>query len=181
MNLTKINQTALEPTAKEAIRNAVRGSYYSITEKPIVFCNILKNINQEDCKALGYDICEGLYGGGVLVSNKGDLVFISFNDNDNGLIQGFCESLVEWLKSRGLNATLDNNDVLVDGYKVCGTVVSRYGYIDFSGAFVAVDVNLDHIKQICKKQMVKVPKGLADFGVTSEELEEWFSGHIHGA
>lgn len=37
-----------------------------------------------------------------------------------------------------------------------------------------MNTNLDHIKAICRKPMKKVPKGLSDYGITTEEVEQMF-------
>ena len=39
---------------------------------------------------------------------------------------------------------------------------------------ISMNVNLDHIKAICKKPMEKVPKGLSEYGITTEEVEKMF-------
>ena len=39
---------------------------------------------------------------------------------------------------------------------------------------VSVISQLDHIKTICRKPMVKVPKGLSEWGITTEEVEQMF-------
>ena len=53
-------------------------------------------------------------------------------------------------------------------------VALTYGIIDYTGGIISMNVNLDHIKAICRKPMKKVPKGLSDYGITSEEVEEMF-------
>ena len=40
--------------------------------------------------------------------------------------------------------------------------------------FIGINTNLDHIKAICRKPMKKVPKGLSEYGITTEEVEQWF-------
>jgi hypothetical protein len=57
---------------------------------------------------------------------------------------------------------------------VCGICITRYGNLDFTGVAIGINTNLDHIKAICKKPMVKVPKGLSDYGITTEEVEQMF-------
>ena len=37
-----------------------------------------------------------------------------------------------------------------------------------------------NIKAICRKPMKKVPKGLSDYGITSEEIEAMFLDFCHG-
>lgn len=37
-----------------------------------------------------------------------------------------------------------------------------------------MNVDLEDIKKICKKPMKKVPKGLSEYGITTEEVEQMF-------
>ena len=126
------------------------------------------------CKELGYEVVESYNNGGTILANKGDIIFSHLDSPENGWLYKFADHFVNWLKEKGFNAKIENNDILIDGYKVCGLCITRYGRIDFSSAILSINVNLDHIKSICKKPMVKVPKGLSEYGITTEEVEEMF-------
>lgn len=52
--------------------------------------------------------------------------------------------------------------------------ITRYGRIDYTAGFIGINTNLEHIKAICRKPMQKVPKGLSEYGITTEEVEEMF-------
>ena len=97
-----------------------------------------------------------------------------FYHPENGWYDRFVAYFLDWLKAKGLNAEYVDNDILVDGHKVCGMCITRYGRIDYTGGIVSVNCNLDHIKQICRKPMKKVPKGLSEYGITSAEVEQMF-------
>jgi lipoate-protein ligase A len=81
---------------------------------------------------------------------------------------------VSWLKSKGLNASFVSNDIVVDGYKVCGMCITRYGSIDYTAGFIGINTKLEDIKAICRKPMTKVPKGLSEYGIATEEIEQMF-------
>lgn len=179
MSISQVNQGLLEYTVKNAIMNAICADYYCIMSSPIVLTPHRSCVNLEECAMRNYDTAEGLYNGGVLVSAAGDLLFIHCGKHDDGVIKLFCESLSQWLRSLGLNSVISGNDVLVDDYKVCGTTITRHGYIDFGGAFVAMSVNLDDIRALCKKPMVKTPRGLSEYGITTDELQKWFEYFVH--
>lgn len=108
------------------------------------------------------------------MASVGDIMFSHVDEPENGWIHRFADHFVSWLKSKGLNAEYVKNDILVDGYKVCGLCITRYGRIDFSSGIIGINTNLDHIKAICKKPMEKVPKGLSEYGITTEEVEKMF-------
>ena len=38
---------------------------------------------------------------------------------------------------------------------------------------ISINQDLEVIKNVCLKPMVKVPKGLGEYGVTTEEIIDW--------
>lgn len=174
MEIMKVLQTEFIGEAKKHIECGWHKIFLTVVDSPVTLVHRKSQVDEDTCKALGYDIYEGLYNGGTLVANEGDLVFAHFYDIENGWRDRFAKCFTAWLKGKGLNAEYVGNDVLVDGHKVCGTCITRYGRIDYTTIFISVNTNLDHIKAICKKPMVKVPKGLSEYGITSEEVEQMF-------
>lgn len=174
MEIMKLVQTEWVGEAQKHIDWGWHKIFHTIVDTPVTLVHRKSQVDEAVCKALGYDIYEGLYNGGTLVANKGDLVFAHFYDIENGWRVRFAECFTAWLKAKGLNAEFVGNDVLVDGYKVCGTCITRYGRIDYTTIFISMNPNLDHIRAISKKPMVKVPKGLSEYGITTEEVEQMF-------
>ena len=117
---------------------------------------------------------ETMHTGGVVVVADGDVSVIHFGNIGDRCMLDFAEYLVEQYKAKGLNATFDGNDVLIDGYKISGLSATPYGNIQYSTIHIGVNTNLDDIKAICTKPMVKIPKGLSDYGITTDEIEQMF-------
>ena len=174
MEILKVTEANVLKEVKKSIDWCIHRIMYMIADTPITFVHKEKQVDKETCESLGYTIYEAFYNGGTILNNKGDLIFAHFGEPENGWIYGFVDYFVEWLKAKGLNAEFVGNDVLVDDHKVCGTCITRYGRIDFTCCFLCVNVDLDAIKAICKKPMKKVPKGLSEYGITTEEVEEMF-------
>ena len=174
MNIIKIPQSECGDVAKTHIEAGLHDIGYIVIETPIAIVHRATQVDAETCAVYGYTIYESFNNGGTIIGNSGDIMFSHVADPDNGWIFRFAEHFTEWLKAKGINAEFTENDVLVDGYKVCGVCVTRYGRVDFSSGFIGLNTNLDHIKAICKKPMVKVPKGLSEYGITTEEVEEMF-------
>lgn len=174
MEITKLKQTEWVAEAKRHIEWGIHKIFLTVVDTPVTLVHKKMQVDECTCAELGYEIYEGLYNGGSLVANKGDLVFAHFYSLNNGWRERYAEYFVNWLKARGLNAEYVGNDVLVDGYKVCGTCITRYGCIDYTTIFISINANLNHIKAICKKHMNKVPKGLSEYGITTEEIEKMF-------
>lgn len=170
----KVNQPNTVSEIEKNIMGGVHTSFHVLVESPVVFVHKKRQVDEETCESMGYEVYEAAYNGGTIVANKGDIALAHFQHIGNGWHGRFVSYFVDWLKSKGLNAEYLDNDILVDGYKVCGMCVTRYGRIDYTAGLIGINTNLDHIKAICKKPMKKVPKGLSEYGITTEEVEQMF-------
>ena len=174
MEIIKPTQKEWMPEVVRHIQGGIRKIGYVVIESPVAIVHRASQVDEEVCKGLGYEVVESYNNGGTILANRGDIIFSHLDTPENGWLFRFAEHFVEWLKGKGLNAEYDKNDILVDRYKVCGLCITRYGRIDFSSAIIGINTNVDHIKQICRKPMTKVPKGLSDYGITTEEVEQMF-------
>lgn len=174
METIKPTQAEWLNEVKKHIEGGIHKIGYVVIERPVAIVHKAYQVDAEICKELGYDIAESYNNGGTILANGGDIIVSHLDAPENGWLDRFVAYFLEWLKGKGLNAEFADNDILIDGYKVCGTCITRYGRIDFSSAILAVNTNLDHIKAICRKPMKKVPKGLSKYGITTEEVEEMF-------
>lgn len=174
MEYYKVKQPNTVSEIKKNIECGIHTGFHVLVETPVAFVHRERQVDKDICTAMGYEVYEAYYNGGTIIGNKGDIAFAHFDRIDNGWLDRFVSYFLDWLKSKGLNATYEINDILVDGYKVCGLCVTRYGRIDYTAGFISINANLDHIKAICRKPMVKVPKGLSEWGITTEEVEEMF-------
>ena len=174
MKCYKVKQYNTVNEIKKNIECGYHTVFNVIVETPVAFVHKEKQVDKDICTAMGYDVYEAYYNGGTILGNSGDMAFAHFGHIENGWMTRFVEHFINWLRDKGLNAEYVNNDILVDGYKICGMCVTRYGRIDYTAGFIGINTNLDHIKAICKKPMVKVPKGLSEYGITTEEIEQMF-------
>lgn len=174
MEIKKITQVDWLPEVTKCIQGGIHKILYGTTDAPVIIVHRRTQVNAEMCEDMGYTVLESYNNGGTIVSNAGDVLIGHFAEPNNGWRDRFIAYFIEWLKNKGLNAEFVSNDIVVDGYKVCGMCITRYGRIDYTGGIISMNVNLDHIKAICRKPMKKVPKGLSDYGITSEEVERMF-------
>ena len=174
MKIIKPTQAEWLNEVKRHIEGGIHKIGYVVIERPVAIVHRAYQVDETVCKELGYDIAESYNNGGTIVANKGDIIFSHLDKPSNGWLFSFADYFVKWLKAKGLNAEFEDNDILVDGYKVCGLCITRYGRIDFSSAILAINTNLENIKKICTKPMEKIPKGLSEYGITTEEVEEMF-------
>lgn len=180
MEALKVTQKEWLGEATKYITHGLHRIAYVIVDSPVAIVHRKTQVDEEVCKALGYDIVESYNNAGTIVSNEGDVLIGHFAEPENGWYDRFIAYFLEWLKAKGLNAVYESNDILVDGYKVCGMCITRYGRIDYTGGIISMNVNLDHIKAICQKPMKKVPKGLSEYGITTEDVEEMFLEFCEG-
>ena len=174
MEIKKVTQTDWLGEATSYIKGGLHRIAYVVVERPVAIVHRKTQVDEEVCQELGYEIIESYNNAGTIVSNSGDVLIGHFYQPNNGWYDRFIQYFLGWLKAKGLNAEYVSNDITIDGFKVCGMCITRYGRIDYTGGIISMNVNLDHIKKICKKPMAKVPKGLYDYGITTEEVEQMF-------
>lgn len=174
MEFLKVQSKDAVATIQDFITNRKHGTAYCVHDEKLVFIREPNTINEDVCIEEGYTVLDTKHTGGVVVVSKGDMSVVHFGEIGNKYLEDFAMYLIERYKERGLNATYEDNDVLIDGYKISGLSSTPYGHIQYSTIHVGINTNLDHIKQICRKPMKKVPKGLSEYGITSEEVEQMF-------
>jgi lipoate-protein ligase A len=174
MEIIKPTQAEWMPEVVRHIQGGIHKIGYVVIESPVAIVHRKTQVDETICRELGYEVVESFNNGGTILASPGDIIFSHLEAPDNGWIYRFADYFIQWLKSKGLDAAYEDNDILVDGFKVCGLCITRYGRIDFSSAILSVSVNLDHIKAICRKPMKKVPKGLREYGITTQEVETMF-------
>lgn len=116
-----------------------------------------------------------LQTGGCIIGVKGNIFFDikRFNTNYN-ISDKFAIALKDYFISKGLNsARCDNNDVLIDDFKVasgCEHIENGYHYMGYQ---ISIYQDIETIKHACNKPMIKIPKGLNEYGITTEEMVEF--------
>lgn len=133
--------------------------------------------NIEYCREHNIPCYKSRDDGGCIVNGPGTINIADFRPSVEGWIFPlFLNDFTQYLKDKKLNAEYDGNDVLIDGYKVA----SGFGYNlspeykrQYTGLGFFFNTDEELIRHICTKPMVKKPKGLEQFGITTEECVEW--------
>lgn len=172
--MNKVKSKDAVATIQHFITNQQHGIAYCVHDEKSVFMACEGTVDRDACHELGYAVLETMHNGGGVVVNEGDMSVVHFGEIGNEWMKNFALYLVEQNKERGLNATFDGNDVLIDGYKISGISARAYGHIQYSTIHIGINTNLEHIKAICTKPMVKVPRGLVEYGITTDEVEQMF-------
>lgn len=130
--------------------------------------------NTEWCEEnnIPYAHQDKLQGGGCIIGVKGN-IFIDAKIKPIGecISDKFSKALTDYIKNKGLKTVrCDNNDVLIDGFKVasgCETYVEGWKYMGYQ---ISIYQDIEIIKNVCNKPMNKVPKALSEYGITTEEM-----------
>lgn len=118
----------------------------------------------DDCIVVPIDHC-----GGTIVGFPESITLFAFTNDANQ--PSWEHDLLLYLQSIGLNAELCGNDILVDGYKISGSMIKWINKdIKFYGIHISINCDAKRIDEICKKRMIKIPKGLGDYGITRSDI-----------
>ena len=174
MEIRQITNANYYETIKDILQNKRETIIYGIADDYVV----LKGnnlINEEYCQKNNLEVYNSSNMGGTIVVSAGDVEFSVFrfdgwNDNDI-----YSRKMLEYLKTRINNIDIKDNDFLVDDkFKVGSFSSINMGENFIYSAFhFSVNVNLEHINNICTKPMNKIPKGLSEFGISGEEIKEF--------
>lgn len=138
----------------------------------------LEDINKDFCDANNIIYRFENRGGGCMVLFPGNIITHDVYPTDNFLRQhAFCKDFVDWLATKNILASTNNNDVMIEDKKIIGTVsyVLPEPYLGWTYFLSSISINSDTelIKNICTKPSIKTPGALSDYGITTEEVMEW--------
>ena len=78
------------------------------------------------------------------------------------------------MKEKKINVIIADNDLLIDGKYKCGSYSSRrFNDILYTAVHISIRADVDMIHSICLKPMNKLPKGLSEFGITTDEIKNF--------
>lgn len=119
----------------------------------------------------GCIVVETRHKGGTIVGFEDGITLFAFTGAGKKRPL-WSENLVRLCESKGLTAEYTGNDILVNGYKVAGCTGRQINDKGLMLYTIHISVNMDVglIERICSKTMVKVPKGLAEYGITRADV-----------
>lgn len=137
------------------------------------------DVDRDWCGEHGVPVYDQDRNGGTSIYAPGSLVcgmIYSHDDYPEWVVGRLGEDFAAYLRGKGLSVDYQGNDVLVDGYKVasgCGYNLPPDFRRCYEGFQISVNQDMEVIRHACKKPMVKVPKALSDYGITTEEVRDW--------
>lgn len=175
MEIIELTAQNITEGFNDIIDNKKQCFVYGIPDKTYVFKGTDDMCDCNYCINNNIEILSIPNGGGAIVLNSGDVEIGIFKDNGWNIINDFMDALCEKLKQKILNVKVVGNDLIIDEkYKCCGSSSRNLGdaknpYI-YTAIHISLAVNLDLIGYICKKEMVKIPKGLKDWGISTPDV-----------
>lgn len=162
-----------------AVQNKQETSFYAILPKNIVYKG-KGGINEEYCKEHDIDIYNSIDFGGGIVGFKGDIVFIVIKQDGFEIDKQLAEIVNDFLIKQGLNTKYDNNDILVDDiYKVASYSSTNIGdNVIYNAIQITFNADPEIIKEICKKDSVKIPRGLNFYNINENELLQTILNYV---
>lgn len=128
---------------------------------------------------------------GQIISGKGDVEMMAFAYDAWEMEKPLAKVVGDWLHSKNDKITSVGNDYIAEGkYKVASYMFKEYG-----GGYIVQGWNFSHfmdyalMDEWCDKPRVKIPRSIADYGITPEMLlgelaplllkglEEYADGH----
>lgn len=139
----------------------------------LVHVGIDSTIDEEYCIQNNIPIFKVQRSGGAIVSSINDFDFVIVNNTTNTKEKPeLFNKLTTLLVKHNIYVSYENNDLLADGYKVASWAYRKVPGGIYTAIHISMSVDLEKIQRICSKEMVKIPKGLNEFGITNEEVEK---------
>ena len=158
--------------AQDCITNSTEGLDVFFNTSTFLQTGITNTSDRALAQQMGIPVWEAKHIGGSIVCFPGDLSICMFWQNGNDKGHQWMQDCAKLLKQHGAQEViLDENDVLADGKKVASwaNAALQNGWIQTVAHF-SVNIDLDLIKLLCTKPMLKIPGALSDYGITAEEL-----------
>lgn len=130
-------------------------------------------LNEDFCRNNSIEILKTRHFGGTIINFKEDICVGNFQKCNNTFGKDFMVNLIDFIKNKGLNCELVDNDLLVNGFKCASYMTTNINGCLYTAIHISIGMDLDLIKNICTKPMNKIPKGLSEFGVRTEDLLEF--------
>ena len=172
MNIFKTNINNVVDYVKDIMSRQEEACIYAVSDDNYVATGSNGDTNLEKMYDLGIKKVPIIHEGGTIVLSPGDVEVGIFTYDYRGqkIRDNILQDIVSLCRQKGHQAILSGNDIMVNGKKVGGSGSRFFGKMLFTTIQVSVGINLELIKEICTKPMIKVPDGLSNYGITTEEI-----------
>ena len=183
--MIKFNAEDVEKETIRVLTNKIDNYVaYCIHETDWVWTSKNSQINQDYCVANNVGMSFSFNMGGTIVASKGDVDIALFKTDGWKIGENALLHLKENLQRIIPNIDISGNDLLIDGkYKVASYASINAGdNLIYTVLHISINPNVDLIANICTKPMIKIPRGLSEYGVSNMDIvkimtdfeDKWF-------
>ena len=176
--MTKLEEFLLNDLEYEKIPNSNNAFYkkygiYISTSDGLYAFHGSDVIDYDLCEKLNVHVAELFHQGGTIIGSNADLGIeivapIDLGLDSNYILNKFHEIISKYIDG----ATIDGNDILVNGEKVMGSMRRNVGNTFVWAAQVSFLDYSDIISQVCNKQSAKKPSHIDSTLLTRDMLEK---------
>lgn len=165
-----VNNQSAVAAAKNLMERQSDGLVLLFSSELAVVYGYPQYIDVNACIRSGAFLYHAWHLGGAIVCFPGDLSIMELKNGGSNFGRESISAVRDMLASRRINALIDGNDLMVDGRK-CGSWArtSDRGYTQTVVHF-SVNSDVQTIRELCMKPMVKIPGALSDYGITAEDI-----------
>ena len=170
--MQKLEMLEIKNKFIETINNKQEKQFYCVADKDYVFNGLDDDFNETYCADNNITILNLEQSGGTIITSKGNVGIAIFRYDGWQDGEKLITALYNYLKEKINNLSIDGNDLLVDDkYKVASHSSKNVGdKLILTTMQISINVNLELINNICLKPMKKIPKGLSDYGIITDEI-----------
>lgn len=176
MRLTYVDVAGALTETRRLVQEQEEGLLVNFGDNFFCGCGKHANFREDVCKDLAIPVLHANYLGGTIVIFPGDLSIMEVKRGHSLFGEKTIQCLHKYLYSKGLPVCIKGNDLLlydVDTRMACK--VASYGAnwvgdMTETGVHVSINMDLELVKRICIKPMIKVPGALSQYGITAQEL-----------
>lgn len=164
--------------ALRLIREQEEGVIVNLTKKTWCVCGEGNAFREDVCRERGILLFHAHHLGGTTIVFPGDLSIMEVRQGHSRFGEACLEAACRYLRGRGLPVGIDGNDLMLwdpdakAKLKVGSHGSNWVGDLTESVVHLSVNMDVDLVREICTKPMVKTPGALSRYGVTAEELWE---------
>lgn len=137
-------------------------------------------INEDYCKENALPILKTHKFGGTIVDFKDDLCIGNYTSNKEATFGNDCMIILrDYLLSKGLNANIIKNDCVIDNeFKVGSWGSFIINNCLYTYVHITINMDIELLKNICLKEMIKVPKALNDYGISFNDIKDLYNSKL---
>jgi lipoate-protein ligase A len=177
----EINETLIEKSVQDAFINKQDTFIIIYSEEPVVYVpkdEIL--YNKQYCEDNNLFVVEIGYNGGTIISSEYDITLGLVLQNSQYMTSFLLSKLSQFLKTKNINNIIEENDILIDGYKIIGSAQKTIGDMTLHCFQISFVTNNDLINNISTKSPNKIPKGISEFtnNITRDNIKNEVLGWL---